>query len=230
MAARCLCSTPGSRSGATRSPRPDPVAASIRCVNLPAVPRTRIRTRKSAIAEYWLGTEEGRTRLPGNSALVDFGEPGCFACGWMATDPDEPPDIWRVWDRASLERCHLVPAALGGPDAPDSLVLLCARCHVEAPDVGDPEYMLSWISAHDSWGSLFIRELQAAMERHEVQEREIEAFNQLGVTALLNMRGLMRTWAIPVAGKFSYATLAACSIETVRRALAGDFETLREQQ
>jgi len=50
--------------------------------------RPAMRTRKSAIAEYWLGTREGRARLPGNAALIDLGEPSCFACGWMAADPD----------------------------------------------------------------------------------------------------------------------------------------------
>jgi hypothetical protein len=194
------------------------------------MPRRPIRTRKRAIAEYWLGTEEGQARLPGNSARIDFGEPSCFACGWMATDPEEPPEIWAVWDRAWLQRCHLVPDALGGLDAPRNLVLLCPRCHVEAPDVGDPGYMLRWIDAHESWGNHFMRELQAAIDRHEVREHELEATIALGITPLLNVDKVMRTWAIPVGGKFSYATLAACAIQTVRRALAGDAEILRKQQ
>ena len=192
------------------------------------MPRRRIRTSKPKIAEYWLGTENGRARLPGNSALIDFGEPSCFACGWMATDPDESPELWRVWDRASLHRCHLVPAALGGRDTPDNLVLLCPRCHVEAPDVGDPDYMLRWISVHESWGNLLMRELQAALDRHQVLPQEIDAFN-LGIPPLLNMQEVVRTWAIPVAGKFSYATLAACSIELLRPAVDRGAETLRDR-
>lgn len=180
--------------------------------------REPVRTKKRAIAEYWLGTEEGRTRLPGNSARFDVGEPSCFACGWMATDPDEEPRIWGVWDRAGLQRCHLVPYALGGVDAPDNLVLLCARCHAEAPDVADPEYMLRWISNHEHWGMLLHRELEAALARHDVEEDEIEAFNELGMNGLLKMETLMKSWAVPVGGKFSYATLAACAIEMVRNA------------
>ena len=113
-----------------------------------AVARARCRTSKSAIAEYWLGTEEGRARLPNNAAMIDRGEPSCFACGWMANARDEPPELWRVWNRAALQRCHLVPDALGGTDDPCNLVLLCARCHTEAPDVGDADYMLRWIGAH----------------------------------------------------------------------------------
>jgi hypothetical protein len=198
------------------------------CVSLHGVRRAATRTRKHAIAEYWLGSEEGRARLPGNSALIDFGEPSCFACGWMATDPDEEPRIWQVWDRASLHRCHLVPDALGGLDTPTNLVLLCPRCHSEAPDVGDADYMLRWISTHESWGTILGREIKAAIARHKIAEREIVAFNELGIAPMLQLRELMRSWAIPVGGKFSYATLAACAVEMVRRSRIDDAEIGRD--
>jgi hypothetical protein len=194
-----------------------------------AVRRQPIRTRKRAIAEYWLEVPEGRKRLPDNKAGIDVGEPSCFACGWMATDPDEPPEIWGVWERAALDRCHLVPHALGGLDVPQNLVLLCGRCHAEAPDVGAPEYMLRWIDAHDCWGNLLQREMKAALELHGIEEREIETFNALGLAPLLNMGDLMKKWSVPVASRFSYATLAACAIETLRRSLAGDPAMLRER-
>jgi 5-methylcytosine-specific restriction endonuclease McrA len=183
--------------------------------------RRPVRTRKQDIAEYWLGTEEGRARLPGNAALIDWGEPSCFACGWMATDPDLEPRIWQVWSKASLQRCHLVPDALGGPDTPENLVLLCARCHAEAPDVADPEYMLSWISEHESWGAIVAGEIQAALVRHAVDAKHIEAFNRLDAEAVSELlRTLMRDWAIPVGGRFSYTTVAAYAIEAVRRTAA----------
>jgi 5-methylcytosine-specific restriction endonuclease McrA len=149
------------------------------------MPRRRIRTSKRAIAEYWLGTEEGRGRLPGNAALMDLGEPSCFACGWMATKADLEPELWRVWDHASLQRCHLVPDALGGPDTPENLVLLCGRCHTEAPDVADAEYMLRWIDEHASWGNLLVSAVMATLERHGVSEHEIQAFNDLEPEAMM---------------------------------------------
>ena len=86
--------------------------------------------------------------------------------------------------------------------------------------MGDPEYMLGWINNHDSWGNCFVRELQATIDCHEIQEDEIARFNALGIAPLLDMRDLMRTWTVPVAGRLSYATLAASSVELVRRALA----------
>ena len=29
------------------------------------------------------------------------------------------------------ERCHIVPASLGGEDTPSNFVILCKRCHLE---------------------------------------------------------------------------------------------------
>lgn len=54
---------------------------------------------------------------------------------------------WRCRHKRRLERCHIVPASLGGPDAPSNLVLLCFRCHKEAPNHKNPVYMWQWIKA-----------------------------------------------------------------------------------
>jgi hypothetical protein len=70
-----------------------------------------------------------------------------------------------------------VPYALGGPDSPDNLVLLCGRCHRDAPDVGNAEYMLHWIGNRDSWGSMLCRALQEALRQAAVTEAEMVRFN-----------------------------------------------------
>ena len=41
-----------------------------------------------------------------------------------------------------------MPDALGGPDAPENIVLLCKRCHAEWPNVKDPEIMWDWLKAY----------------------------------------------------------------------------------
>jgi hypothetical protein len=81
--------------------------------------------------------------------------------------------------RPDLTGCHLVPHALGGPDRPENLVLLCGRCHRDAPDVRDPEYMLRWIADRDHWGVALQRELEKALERAAVTEAQIIHFNEL---------------------------------------------------
>jgi hypothetical protein len=185
------------------------------------MPRSACRTTKAAIAAYWLGTKEGRQRLPDNAAAIDCGEPSCFACGWMAADPDEDPVLWQVWNSAHLQRCHLVPHALGGPDCPSNLVLLCARCHVEAPDVGEPDYMLRWIGAHQAWGALLVGEIESAMRLAGITGHQIETFNERFICQGHDVfRSALAEWAIPVGGRFSYATVAACAVESIRRVSA----------
>jgi HNH endonuclease len=182
--------------------------------------RPALRTQKSAIAEYWLGTPEGRARLPGNAALIDFGEPSCFACGWMAADPDAEPILWRVWEDALLERCHLVPHALGGLDSPYNLVLLCGRCHRDAPDVRNAGYMLAWICDRESWGSALCQALERALQHAAVTEAQIVRFNncvrQNASEFERSLAKLLQEFAVPVGRSFSTATLAACSVELVR--------------
>ncbi|MFR6162100.1 HNH endonuclease [Mediterraneibacter gnavus] len=35
----------------------------------------------------------------------------------------------------------MVPESLGGEDIPSNHVLLCSRCHLDNPNVADPEIM-----------------------------------------------------------------------------------------
>ena len=56
--------------------------------------------------------------------------PTCFVCG----------------KDKHLERCHLIPKALGGSYDVDNLVLLCNEHHKQAPNLAlDKEVMLKWI-------------------------------------------------------------------------------------
>jgi hypothetical protein len=54
---------------------------------------------------------------------------------------------WRCGYEASLQKCHIVPDSLGGSSEPSNFVLLCHRCHREAPDHTNPEYMWTWIKS-----------------------------------------------------------------------------------
>lgn len=55
---------------------------------------------------------------------------------------------WRCAQGRMLQRCHIIPRALGGSEDPCNLVLLCGQCHTEAPNVADPEFMWTWLRAH----------------------------------------------------------------------------------
>lgn len=68
-------------------------------------------------------------------------------CG-LAVDWSEAHErCWRCGYESRLEKCHIVPASLGGEASPKNLVLLCARCHREAPNHEEPSYMWRWLRA-----------------------------------------------------------------------------------
>jgi hypothetical protein len=45
----------------------------------------------------------------------------------------------------NLQRCHIIPASLGGSNEPDNFVLLCSRCHSLAPNINNPDVMWEWL-------------------------------------------------------------------------------------
>jgi hypothetical protein len=78
---------------------------------------------------------------------------------------------WRCAHKRQLQRCHIVPRALGGSEEPCNLVLLCRQCHAEAPNVADPDFMWTWLRAHAEpfygtyWQSRGFREYEFIFKR-----------------------------------------------------------------
>ena len=93
------------------------------------------KTKPTEIVEYW-STHESEEGLS-----VDWADAldRCWRCAEKpsASEGSRP-----------LELCHIIPAALGGKDEPSNFILLCWRCHLEAPNVSDPSYMWIWLRAH----------------------------------------------------------------------------------
>ena len=95
---------------------------------------------KKAIIDYWiencepLDPEEkhghrGRGEECGMGADMSEWHERCWCCG-------------RLED---LERCHIIPHALGGSNHPSNFVLLCNYCHQQAPNVDDEHEMWRFI-------------------------------------------------------------------------------------
>ena len=181
--------------------------------------RTPIRTKKSAIAQHWLGTDEGLARLPDNEALA-WALPACFACGFSGTDDHDAVADWQLWNHARLERCHLVPSALGGGDEPSNLVLLCTRCHHDAPNVADPKYMLDWVARREPWLSHHLELFARAIDRAQLRET-MGAFSRAQITASSQILSeLRRTWTSTHGLHFTESTLEAAIVESITRAAA----------
>jgi hypothetical protein len=93
---------------------------------------------------------------------------------------------WRCGYKRKLERCHIVPRSLGGPDGAENLVLLCFQCHREAPNVTDRSFMWLWLRKHKApfydtyWTNRGIEEFEKLYKRkpfsscsHEISNERI---------------------------------------------------------
>lgn len=92
--------------------------------------RPSIKTTISEIVFYW------ENRMYEGELSVDWSEAHerCWRCGY----------------KTKLERCHIIPYSSGGADIPSNFVLLCKRCHLENPNVMDPEIMWDWLKAYST--------------------------------------------------------------------------------
>ena len=86
-----------------------------------------IKTKHKEILEYWAANKD--------------------ECGLGVDWAEAHERCWRCGYKTSLQRCHIVPDSLGGLDCPSNLVLLCSRCHREAPNHTNPKYMWVWLRA-----------------------------------------------------------------------------------
>lgn len=80
--------------------------------------------------------------------VVEFPtEPCCWGCGCLVPGLDESKDPYGdKITKSMLQRCHIVPHALGGSDTdPANLFLLCGECHKQSPDTSNPRNFLMWV-------------------------------------------------------------------------------------
>lgn len=80
--------------------------------------------------------------------IVDYWIKRESECGLGVDWAEAIERCWRCGYGSRLQRCHIVPDSLGGLNEPSNLVLLCGRCHREAPNVADTRMM--WICLRTS--------------------------------------------------------------------------------
>lgn len=54
---------------------------------------------------------------------------------------------WSCGEERKLNKCHIVPHALGGKSEPSNLVLLCKQCHDENPNTNCPDDYWKWLKS-----------------------------------------------------------------------------------
>lgn len=143
--------------------------------------RNNIKTSKKDIVEYW--------------------EEKIDECGLSVDWSEAKERCWRCGYEKRLQRCHIIPDSLGGKDEPSNLVLLCERCHIDAPNVESTTFMWDWIKAngtsfYDTFWNIraqkeyefiykktFIDELK---ERDIISPRDFEIFWNLPIGRSVN--------------------------------------------
>ena len=144
-----------------------------------------VKTSHYNIFEYWTDkaiTQKGEVinardyKFLEDSLVVDDPYvPRCWGCGkpavrdshldeWITKtcgDGDEETQLKNLWNsketRHRLNRCHIVPGALGGEDKPSNLFLMCEECHRLSPDTIYPSAFFKWVAQRRKqmlWGQL----------------------------------------------------------------------------
>jgi hypothetical protein len=120
-----------------------------------------MKTTHAQIVDYWCETESEY------GLSIDWSEAHerCWRCGY----------------KSALERCHIVPDSRGGSEEPSNLVLLCGRCHREAPNVTDSKFMWCWLRAHATpfydtyWTERGLNEFEVIFKRKPFSTLENDA-------------------------------------------------------
>ena len=100
------------------------------------------------------GSDENKVNENNSVCVVeDWGEPECWACARPIKNYDygfvDSHGLQEVYNhpavRHSLEKCHIIPHALGGHETPDNMFLLCCVCHRNSPDTVFKKEFFRWI-------------------------------------------------------------------------------------
>ena len=123
----------------------------------------KVTTSHYVIFEYWKdkvicenGNISSDISDKGVEVITDWGEPCCWACGKPIIgdyeknrNREEKFDFKKLWNdidvKSKLNRCHIVPGALGGEDVPENLFLLCEDCHEKSPDTMKANSFFRWV-------------------------------------------------------------------------------------
>lgn len=146
--------------------------------------RSNIKTTPEEIIDYWEQIED--------------------ECDLSIDWSEAHERCWRCGCERKLQRCHIIPDSLGGKDEPSNLVLLCERCHIDAPNVESKTFMWDWIRSNGTsfydtfWGLRAQKEYEFIYKKSYIQElidrdilyyRDFERFTSLPIGRSVNHFG-----------------------------------------
>ena len=77
--------------------------------------------------------------------IVDWGMRNINEVGFPVDADQMETRCWRCGYERKTERAHVIPDSLKGEDKAYNYRLLCHECHLENPNVNDPNEMDNWI-------------------------------------------------------------------------------------
>jgi hypothetical protein len=133
---------------------------------------------KSQIIEYWF-SDEGFERMfkchKDLACRLEYDIPHCFACQRTMIDLDNKQKYGNLkntsenWDiKSNLEKCHIIPLALGGDDHPSNLVLLCKECHKLNPNTDDEDLYWLWMKGVEDSYSADVKNFKQAFKNFKI--------------------------------------------------------------
>ena len=108
-----------------------------------------------------------------------------FEPAWDLMDNESFEDCWQ---RAPLERAHIVARSQGGTDEVENFVLLCRECHAAAPMVTDRAFMLRWCSGRAKRDPITtgLAEMREAAKAFGLTGREFHGHSDEDINAAMN--------------------------------------------
>ena len=79
------------------------------------------------------------------SQIVEWGMENIDECGWPVDATEMDTHCWRCGHERVTQRCHVIPDSLKGKDIPSNYRLFCYDCHLEQPNVNDPNATDEWV-------------------------------------------------------------------------------------
>lgn len=143
---------------------------------------------------------------------MDWGEPSCWACrsfdGSLDMDVSNLrlTEIFKTWNNNNyLQKCHIIPKALGGCNCEANLVL-CYNCHKASPDTRDPVHFLNWVKNKKK---VVFEEIAQAMRLLEYKAEE----NDWKLLISKEFKKYYRENTVLVGGIVPISSFIACFIE-----------------
>lgn len=167
-----------------------------------------------AVAKFW------STQRP--LWVVDLGEPSCFACGFFSESSRSSQNAKRLetrWEKAGLERAHVIAKSAGGSDEAENIVLLCSKCHPAAPMTRVPEIMYSWIDLRPKDGEFdrkfaLVAEVMVEIERRGGNLADMRDLDSATISRVAKSLGVGYHGGRVSASSMAAVVLAAAAVKS----------------